>query len=161
MKNLTLAAVLLLPAAALVVASAGCDKSGDASADRPDKRMFTDDRRPMINDIMDAYADAGAADDGLLYARHFTDGQLNSLGRDKLAAVVRGSGVAGPVQVNVDLAEGDAMKGQRLAAVRQYLDNAGVDAARVKVVDGPNPDKGTRVDPMFESATDGAAESGE
>ena len=158
MKNLTLAAVLLLPAA-LTVASVGCDKSGDAAADRPDKRMFADDRRPMIHDVMAAYTDAGAADDGLLYARHFTGGELNSLGRDKLAAVVRGSGVAGPVQVNVDLAADDAMKGQRLAAVRQYLDNAGVDAARVKVVDGPNPDKGTRVDPMFESAT--AAESGE
>src|SRR5215212_9749270 len=81
------------------------------------------ERESEIHD-MDRFAAAqsaaGARQDGMLYAHHFSGAELNSLGRSKLHLMVTDKPSSEPLAVYLNT-PGDAMRSEREHAISKYL----------------------------------------
>ena len=126
--------IWLMTSALLV---AGCHHDTDPPPDRTDP--FAGE--PAVRQAQQfavAQAATGAREDGTLRAAHFDGGNLNSLGQQKLALMVRDEDASGPVVVYLDLPAGAAAPKARQAVV-EYLKSQGMAEAQIRVQDGPNP----------------------
>jgi hypothetical protein len=79
-----------------------------------------------------AQSASGAAYDATLRRCHFDGDRLNSLGREKLDAMLRSDRAGEPMVVYLDAPEGRA-------AVVAYLKDRGFPESQLKLQDGPNP----------------------
>lgn len=137
----------ILLGAALI---AGCQTNKDPSAEcgtcpeacaEKDLAFFSEDREqtPAMRLILARQVDNGAAADGMLRATHFDGDTVNSLGADKLDAIVRGTADGQPVQIHLDLPADADQSAARQQAVADYLADKGIDADRVAIQIGDNP----------------------
>ena len=86
------------------------------------------DQTPAVRSILARQMDNGAAADGMLRAMHFDGTELNSLGTDKLDAIIRGTSGSQPVAVHLDLYEEGDQTTARHEAVIAYLTEKGIEA---------------------------------
>ena len=127
----------LLPLAFLI---AGCEMSPPKEdASNPTEEQKSAANTWMVNSIRDAGISAGILTQHTLFAYHFETGRetLNPLGERDLA-VLAGNFKLRPGQLNVrrgDVSE-DLYK-TRLDYVNRRLADAGVEVARLKIVDAP------------------------
>lgn len=134
MKVIVTMSKVLMAAACVALACAGCTNSGASSQCEP---LFSaDDGSRAVWQSVNAQAAAGARDDATLYARHFDgNGKVSTLGRQKLDMMLHASPPVSVVYLDVS---GAAESGNR-SAVAQYLADAGIAADSVKLIAGPNP----------------------
>src|SRR5258705_11586623 len=82
-----------------------------------------------------AHVAAGARHDGMLYAYHFDGDHLNSLGEQKLSAMLKNNDHDWPVMVYLNFPDDARMK-PRQETVGQYLADAGLQGAQYQLIAG-------------------------
>jgi hypothetical protein len=134
-KASTLRTILLLSLG--TVGLTGCGTDGSYSKD-----FFppTDGNR-RVDQIVNAQADKGAAEDATLQSYHFDGKKLNSLGCEKLDRMIPDDADA-DITVYVNLTDSD-ISSARKTDVIAYLGEWGIASSHVKVVAGENPDNST------------------
>src|SRR6266446_4290813 len=91
--------------------------------------------------IAAAQSAAGARQDGMLYAHHFSGTELNSLGRSKLHLMALDKPATEPLAIYLN-ATNDPLAHEREAAIGKYLQGEGLAAADVQIKPGANPHAG-------------------
>jgi hypothetical protein len=134
MKTTTLLNVLA--AAAVVFAVAGCKSEQKPKLSINDHFVPDDQPRAMHEMFRQQQANA-ARDDGTLYASHFTGGELNSLGKQKLDVMLVGP-ERGFVNVYLSVPK-DAQYGAREASVIAFMAGKGLASNAFAVTPGENP----------------------
>lgn len=129
----------LLAAAALVVLTAGChhDDAQNTAALRHGE-IVPDHDSSEVWQIRGAQAAAGARADATLYAVHFDEAGLNSLGQQKLDLMLDAEQPAEPLFVYLDLPADSAAAKDR-ASVVDFLKDRGLQDSQIALKDGPNP----------------------
>jgi hypothetical protein len=127
---------MVIVAVTALVALGGCQKKTDRTARDYDTFFPADEAERPVWRALEAQAAAGAAADGTLYAHHFTAGELNALGRDKLDLMARAD--VRPLLVYVATDE-DELADARRDSVMKFLQSANYPAEAVQVKAGPNP----------------------
>ena len=89
-----------------------------------------------------AQSAAGARQDGMLYAQHFSGAELNSLGRSKLHLMALDKPSTEPLAVYLNTTN-DPLAHERESAVGKYLQEQGLAAADVQIKMGANPNAGS------------------
>lgn len=122
-----------------VLLSAGCARQ-DAAPPAPIGNFQPDDQPRAIDALADAQASVGARDDGMLREQHFTGPRLNSLGREKLIAMLN-TPESHVERLTIWLAlDPDAeFFNERRAQVKRFLADAGLDDDHAVVSIGANP----------------------
>lgn len=131
MKTIRTAVVV----AAMTLVITGCS----SSRKQTDAPFFpSDDAYRAHQQAIDAQVAAGAREDGNLYDCHFTGDAVNSLGRSKLDAMVRGAEV--DQVVNVHLAGDGAhdLLVRRMRSVTAYLKDQGLPDEQIAFTEGLN-----------------------
>ncbi len=124
-------------AAAIVI---GCN--GQSKPKWSINDSFQADNEPRAIDAYHNQQTAnGARADGTLYAGHFTGGNLNSLGQQKLSAMLYGP-ERGKVSIYLDVPK-DADYASRESSVVTFLSNKGMASNAFEVTPGANPNGGT------------------
>ena len=100
--------------------------------------MFNPPGAPTpVSEACEVQAAAGARADGMLYDHHFDGSDLNSLGKDKLNRMVKGTPTSQPVVVYMNMPHDSATA--RQTAVAAYLKDSGLKESDVQVFEGSNP----------------------
>jgi hypothetical protein len=119
---------------------------------------FMPDNQPRAEQTIFAQQTAnGARADGTLYSHHFTAGELNSLGRQKLESMTRGREL-GMINIYLDVAKDDAYN-SRESAVIAYLSHKGLASTNYAITQGANPALGSPVAPGLKGLAKQSAES--
>ena len=99
------------------------------------------ERESEIHD-MDRFAAAqsaaGARQDGMLYAQHFSGAELNSLGRSKLHLMTQDKPATEPLAVYLNTSN-DPLAHERETAIGKYLQEHGLTASDMQIKMGANP----------------------
>lgn len=118
---------------AAALAGAGCAEHTQPTTEFPEDGSLRPHQR--MADIQRAN---GARGDGNLYAAHFTDDALNSLGRVKVDAMMRDEESVRPLTVHMaPLADRDALL-RRIESVTAYLKDNGLTDSQMHFVSGLN-----------------------
>jgi len=88
-----------------------------------------------------AQSAAGARQDGMLYAHHFSGGELNSLGRSKLHLMTLDKSATEPLAVYINTTN-DPLAHERETAIGKYLQEQGLASADMQIKMGANPHAG-------------------
>lgn len=129
--------VTLSIAALTVALAAGCKSKGQDALQDP---FFpAQGNVPASKTIFQTQYAAGAAEDAMLFAIHFDGEQLNSLGKQKLDAILAGSSKATPLKLYLNLPKDDAANGARQTNVEAALKAAGLTGEQFALNVGPNP----------------------
>jgi hypothetical protein len=162
--NLKWAALL---AAAMLLATTGCQSNTDKAAEQPrilHGEQFDPEQSKSVANAADAQIAAGAKADGMLEADHFHGTKLNSLGESKLHLITKGTAATDPVVVYLDI-PADGIAARKPAVVAYLKNNEHLTDARIKVVDGANPDDNTptayNLSQIYKSKGDGGGYTGE
>ena len=133
--------ISLIAAAAVTGITTGCQQESTTSSSI--HRLHGEDFRPddeprAVDNVMLAQAAAGARADSTLYGPHFDSHGINSLGRAKLALMLRSEEPIDPLIVYLDL---PAQMGTEPAhsSVTDFLKSRGLTDSQIKLVDGANP----------------------
>jgi hypothetical protein len=113
-----------------------------------------------------AQSAAGARQDGMLYAHHFSGTELNSLGREKLHLMASDKPTTEPLAVYLNT-HNDPLSHERESAISKFLlADHGLAAADVQIKTGANPNAGfpsgaslSRLSKTESGAAEGAGES--
>lgn len=129
----------LFAAAALVVLTAGChhDDSQNSTV-LLHGEVIPDHDSSAVWQIRNAQLAAGARQDATLYAVHFDEAGLNSLGQQKLDLMLADEQPAEPMIVYLDL-PADAAADKDRASVAAFLKDRGLQDTQIALKDGPNP----------------------
>jgi hypothetical protein len=104
---------------------------------RPD---FKPENNPQLIDIhVRQMAAAGAAADATLYDRHFDGGELNSLGRAKVALMLSAAPKGQVLTIYVPTDGSDERVQVRLASVEKYWKDSQYAAVQLQTKEGVNP----------------------
>jgi len=123
----------------MAVALIGGPLGGCATDKSQIKDFFPpNDGNRAVNQMANMQADLGARADATLHPVHFDGTRLNSLGEQKLAALI-GQDPDADVNVYLDMPENELAEARR-DVVKSYLMDRGVTATHAKVQIGPNPD---------------------
>jgi hypothetical protein len=99
------------------------------------------ERETEIHD-MDRFAAAqsaaGARQDGMLYAHHFSGTELNSLGRSKLHIMTLDKPATEPLAIYLNTTN-DPLAHERETAIGKYLQDHGLTATDMQIKMGANP----------------------
>src|SRR5215212_9931292 len=99
------------------------------------------ERESEIHD-MDRFAAAqsaaGARQDGMLYAHHFSGAELNSLGRSKLHIMTLDKPSTEPLAIYLNTTN-DPLAHERETAIGKYLQDHGLGATDIQIKTGANP----------------------
>ena len=139
--QLAMYAIVVLAAGA---AAAGCQNK-PKTAHRVDPEFLPNQSSEAIWNFANAQSAAGAQRDPSLYSIHFDEGgNLNSLGRDKLALMMAGGDTHRPAMLYIAAGGGDAnMMSARCASVEAWLKDAGMAENAIALKDGANPMAGS------------------
>lgn len=118
----------------------GC-KNGEKPKLSVNDKFESDAQPRSINTLFDQQAAIGARQDGTLYAAHFTDGQLNSLGTTKLNAMLSGP-ERGMVNIYLSIPKDNAY-GTRESSVIAHLSALGLASNSYTLTAGDNMNLGT------------------
>jgi len=130
---------LLLAVTTATVLLAGCQQSKRSMQGMNDK-FEPDDKPRSVTAIFDQQHRNGARQDGMLYAGHFTDGELNSLGRQKLDMMTSGP-ERGIVNVYMSVPKDNAYAA-RESSVIAFLSTKGLASNSYTLTAGDNPGTG-------------------
>ncbi len=89
--------------------------------------------------LAEVQAASGARADGMLHARDFDGGVINSLGRSKLDLMIQDDQPITPLVVYLDLPEGNALNKARHDSTVQFLKDRGLLDSQIKIENGINP----------------------
>jgi hypothetical protein len=133
--------ISFIAAAAVTGITTGCQQESTTSSSihRLHGENFRPDDEPRaVDNVMFAQAAAGARADSTLYGPHFDSHGINSLGRAKLALMLRSEEPIDPLVVYLDLpAHMDAEPAH--SSVTDFLKSRGLTDSQIKLVDGANP----------------------
>ncbi len=130
-------------AGALIVFSTGCKHTKEEQS-----KFFPDQKKSTVREYVSVQAANGAREDGTLYARHFDNGSLNRLGKQKLSLMLGHDSSARPLTIYlVNVGQGDVLE-KRKQAIRDFLKDGLRPDEKVEFVLGANP---TTVHPAADS----------
>ena len=118
----------------------GCAKEEKVKWSANDHFLADDAPRSADNFWKQQTANAARAD-GTLYAHHFTAGELNSLGKQKLTSMLYGP-EAGKVDLYLDVPK-DGDYAMRESTVTTFLTQKGLASTSYSINAGANPNAGT------------------
>ena len=147
-------ALIAVGCSAIMVAG-GCSKDKAARS----KEFFP--VQDQMTPALEVQVARGARMDGTLYGHHFDGVILNSLGKEKLRLMAADGKALPTLWVYLDLRGAEPQADARRAAVLQHLVDAGVDASRLRIEMGPNPDTLHPANPKHATDLPQAAASGE
>ncbi len=131
---------ILLAVAIATVLIAGCKSDRQSTVWINDQ--FEPDNAPRAtHNIFEQQTRIGARQDGTLYASHFTDGELNSLGVQKLDLATAGP-ERGVVNIYLSIPKDNAYAA-RESSVIAFLSNKGLASNSYTLNAGDNPGLGT------------------
>lgn len=132
-----------------ILLSAGCARNREGAV-APIGNFEPDDQPRAIHRLADAQASIGAREDGMLREQHFTGDRLNSLGREKLIAMINAP-ECDVEKLTIWLAMDPNAEGssQRREHVEQFLADAGLNDQTAVVRFGPNPRSWTPAQPQI------------
>jgi hypothetical protein len=133
--------VSLIAAAAVTGMTTGCHNKDNttASTQRLHGENFRPDDEPReVDNVTFAQAAAGARADSTLYGSHFDTHGINSLGRAKLALMLRDEQPIDPLVVYIDLPSYMPAEPAH-TSVSDFLKSRGLTEAQIELVDGANP----------------------
>jgi len=137
--NLTRTIPMLVAA---LLCAAGCQnqpREGEAAVSRPRGDEFRAEGQPTsVHRFAVVHGAAGARNDATLHPHHFDRGQLNSLGQEKLALMLRDDDACDPLVVFLDVPADGAMA-SRQESVRVFLRDRGLMDSQIRLQPGPNP----------------------
>jgi hypothetical protein len=134
--------ISLIAAAAVSGITTGCQQESttELSIHRQHGERFRPEDEPRaVDNVMFAQAAAGAREDSTLYGSHFDSHGLNSLGRAKLALMLRSEEPIDPLIVYLDL-PAEMPPEPAHSTVADFLKSRGLTDSQIKLVDGANPD---------------------
>lgn len=130
---------LITIAAMTILLSAGCVKNNGAES-MPIGNFEPDDQPRAIHNMADAQASVGSRADGMLRPQHFTGSQLNSLGREKLIAMLNTPECqVEKLTVHLVLDPNDELSAERRDSVTRFLADAGLTEEHATIQWGANP----------------------
>lgn len=133
-RNLRIPVSIL--AFALTAAVVGCKSESKPKWSINDD--FQPDNQPRhLDGYYNQQVANGARQDGTLYAHHFTGGELNALGQQKLDAMLYGPDV-GKLAIYLSI-EKDAQYASRESSVVTFLANKGLASNTFEITPGANP----------------------
>lgn len=158
--------LISLATAAVVVFAVGC--SSDKKSE-PYQDPFFPPRSavPASKQMQQKEFAIAAVEDGMLFDVHFDGAELNSLGEQKLKAMVAGKPKHSPLQVYLNLPKDGKDNDARKTNVEAALKADGMDASAYALAIGPNPnalrpaDAGVRALDLQRSTQGDATASGE
>ena len=124
----------------LLSISAGCAEKQPACGNdsRPSKDgAFIEREDSAITRIANAHINAGAANDAMLYPVHFTGAKLNSLGKQKVDALVN-PGSSEKQAIYLVLPESDPQTASRKESLIAYQQERGRSDATYEIKSGQN-----------------------
>ena len=124
----------MLTAAAAVF---GCKNAADYPPIGANDPFRPDDEPRALDGMLAQQGANGAREDGTLYAAHFTDGKLNSLGYQKLSAMAYGP-ETGKLAIYLDMPKGDQFDACQ-DSVSKALARGGYQAEQYTITAGSNP----------------------
>jgi hypothetical protein len=129
----------VLAGLAVVLGTAGCN--GSAKQQNGENishgEEFVPEGTPRsVDKFVNAQAASGARADATLNPCHFDGNQLNSLGREKLRAMLKDDDACDPMTVYVNAAGENKA---RREAVTSFLTEEGLSESQIRLKDGPNP----------------------
>ena len=133
--------VSLIAAAAVTGMTTGCQQESTTSSDirRLHGQNFRPDDEPRaVDNLMYAQAAAGARADSTLSGVHFDTHGINSLGKSKLALMLRDEQPIDPLVVYMDLPSYMPAEPAH-TSVTDFLKSRGLTDAQIELVDGSNP----------------------
>jgi hypothetical protein len=114
--------------------AAGCQgEHTDPNYEFPDAGKFR-----SYEQMANVQRSTGARADGNLYAYHFTDDSLNSLGRTKVDAMIRNDETIRPVTIHLASAADNAINMRRIESVTAYLKDNGLTESQMRFETGAN-----------------------
>jgi len=123
----------------ITVALAGATFTGCAKTEVSHKLFARESEIHDMDRFAAAQSAAGARQDGMLYAHHFSGTELNSLGRQKLHLMASDKPATEPLAVYLNT-NNDSLAHEREAAISKFLQaDHGLAAADVQIKAGPNP----------------------
>ena len=112
-----------------VLAACGCAEHTQASTEFPAEGTV-----PAPQRMAEIQRAAGARHDGNLYAAHFTDDALNSLGRAKLESMLSDDEAVRPVTIHMAATADRSVLMRRIEAVTAYLKDNGLNDQQINFV---------------------------
>lgn len=125
--------------AGLAVVLIGCKSDKKEPAAWHDPFFPPDSVTPASKTMFNTQIANGAAEDAMLFDIHFHGEGLNSLGAQKLDAMVKGKAPTVPLKVYLNMSKDEAGNAARLTTVEKALETAGVVKDQYAVTFGPNP----------------------
>lgn len=158
--------LISLATAAVVVFAVGCSSNKKSEAFQ-DPFFPPRDATPASKTMMQKQFAIAAAEDGMLFDVHFDGPELNSLGEQKLKAMIAGKPKHAPLKVYLNLPKDGQDNAARQANVEEVLKADGLDTSMYALAVGPNPsalrpaDAGVRALDLQRSTQGDATASGE
>jgi hypothetical protein len=131
--------LISLATAAVVVFAVGCHSDKKKSEAYQDPFFPPRSSTPATKTMLQKEFAIGAAEDGMLFDVHFDGPELNSLGTQKLAAMVEAKPKHAPLKVFLNLPKDGADNEARKAKVEEALKADGLDTTMYALAIGPNP----------------------
>ena len=144
-------------AAAVVLTLTGCTANQPAEKKWQDPFFPTEAKKSSVDLMFQHSAAVGAAADATLYPMHFDGDELNSLGKQKLAAIVQARKKNVPLTVYLDASDEAEHNARRVAMIEQALQSYGVYGSDGKVETGSNPTNTASAAPAIKFLKDGKA----
>ena len=123
----------------ITIALAGASFTGCAKTEVSHKHFQRESEVHDMDRFAAAQSAAGARQDGMLYAHHFSGSELNSLGREKLHLMASDKPASEALAVYLNT-NNDPLAHEREAAISKFLmADHGLASADVQIKMGPNP----------------------
>jgi hypothetical protein len=130
-------ALAVLAGVAVVLGTAGCSSNSQHGQQVSHGEQFTAEGTPRsVDKFVNAQIASGARNDAMLNVCHFDGNQLNSLGREKLRAMLKDDDACEPLTVYVNVA--GQLKPRR-EAVTAFLMDEGLLETQIQLKEGVNP----------------------
>jgi hypothetical protein len=130
---------MFIAAAALF---AGCQDNKNQSAHRDMRKMeqprHMDEPALSVDRLIESQAAMGAKSDATLYPQHFDGGELNALGRSKLALIMRANAQSPRTVVYMDLGRPNDMTTPRRGSVERFWRDSMSGQTQLEIRDGMN-----------------------
>jgi hypothetical protein len=141
--------------AAILALAAGCQSDKPDLTNHGEQFPSTEAERSVFEFGARQAANA-ARSDGTLRAYHFNDRDLNSLGEERLDAMLYHRESGGPLVVYIDLPENDVKTAGRKETVIAFLKDRRLTEDQIELKNGPNPDSNSPVAPILAAQAAGA-----
>ena len=133
--------LISIVSAAIIVLGVGCtsDKGKKKTEAYQDPFFPARGTTPALETMMKKQHAIAAAEDGMLFDIHFDGAELNSLGQQKLDAMVAGKSKNTPLKVYLNMPKDAEYTAARQTSVESSMRAAGLETAQFALAVGHNP----------------------